>query len=83
MIDLGKRKEVTAVLKLWTQLSPKKDYFLEFLTEHIGFWALRPSKWHMSDPMYFQWAQTTSGTQCAHAINYIQRKKGLRSILNT
>ena len=30
MIDLGKIKEVTAVLKLYTQFSPKKDFFRFF-----------------------------------------------------
>ena len=30
MIDLGKSKEVTSVLKLYTQFSPKKDFFRIF-----------------------------------------------------
>ena len=30
MIDLGKIKEVTAVLKLKTKFSPKKDFFRTF-----------------------------------------------------
>ena len=30
MIDLGKSKEVTAVLNLKTQFSPKKDFFRIF-----------------------------------------------------
>ena len=36
-------------------------FFSEFLTYQFGLWASR----HMSDPMYFKWPQTTSGTQCS------------------
>ena len=35
MIDLGKSKEVTAVLKLLTKFSPKKEFIRMF---NIAFW---------------------------------------------
>ena len=57
MIDLSKSKEVTAVLNF------QKLFFQNF--EHIisvcGHQDL--SYDILSDPMYFQWSQTTSGTQ--------------------
>ena len=39
--------------------------------QFVGLW---PIKWHMSDPMYFQWPQTTSGTQCVGLFSRIKIK---------
>ena len=45
MTDLGKSKEVTAVLKLKTQFSPKKDFFRIF---NITFWFVGIKTYQMT-----------------------------------
>ena len=62
MIDLRKGKEITAVLKIYTQFSPKKEFFISV----CGHQDLSNDK--LSDPINFQWPETTSGTQCARYV---------------
>ena len=59
MLDLGKSKKVTAVLKLKTQLSPKKDFFRIF---NIAFWFVGIKTYQMTYVRTHVLSAT--GTQC-------------------